>query len=225
MNDKSNLRLPLGKLGPTAGPPGPHPHWDAGGGRPAVSRQQRASSKARWHQAARREVPRVGDSIPDPFLLDVLNGLVSVQHLEDDIAFQVLEGIQTDFLGHSFCRARTRVECHSTTQHPGCGWVSSEHPGATQRLESTSSPISLATHWLVALFFFSFLTASHSLGRSKPQDAVPQLDSGLPEAHATRGPSPLGPAAASDVRLRQKCYRFFWGFARDCYKSGMALSR
>lgn len=44
------------------------------------------------------------DNLPDPFLLDVLNRLVSVQDLEDDLTFQFLEGIQTDFPSHSFSR-------------------------------------------------------------------------------------------------------------------------
>lgn len=74
-----------------------------------MPRGQQAAASKQVAAGCQQEHPdtctHVGNSIPDPFLLDVLNRLVSVQDLEDDLAFQVLEGIQADFPGHSFCRA------------------------------------------------------------------------------------------------------------------------
>lgn len=50
-----------------------------------------------------KKCPTRAPSVPDPFLLNVPNGLVSVQHLQDDVPFQVLQGAQIHFLGHSLC--------------------------------------------------------------------------------------------------------------------------
>lgn len=65
------------------------------------------------------------DSLPDPLLLHVLNGLVSVQDLENDLAFQVLEGIQVDLLGHFSLVSQLQGE------------VSLHEPGAQQPSHSS----------------------------------------------------------------------------------------
>lgn len=74
---------------------------------------------------------------------------------------------------------------------------------APRAFESNPSPISLAAVLLVALFFPSFYCVT-LLRRRTFQEAVPRLGWSLPEPHATWGAFSLGPAAASDIRLRKK---------------------
>lgn len=69
-------------------------------------------------------------------------------------------------------------------------------------LKSAPAPSSLAAVLLVALL--SPFSLCHTPPDEKAGEAVPLLESWLPEPRATQGARSLGPAAATDIRLRQK---------------------
>lgn len=141
------------------------------------------------------------DGVPDPLFLDVLDRLVSVQDLEDDLTFQLLEGVQADFPGHGFSGAETRAEGHSMTERP---WAVRELRVPWNSPTCFKVRLLLFHQQLLGLFFFPLFDCVTLLGRRKPQEAAPQLDSRLPEPHAPRGAFPRSPTAACGVCLSQK---------------------
>ena len=137
-----------------------------------------------------------------------------------------IPGGNSDWLPEPFllsCVDPSWGSLHDLDHAPLCyGWAQSvqEQPCV---LESAPSPISLATVWLVALFFlFNCVTLPR---RRKSQEAVRQLDLWLPESHATQGILSTGPYCCLWWLSKTKAYLFSEVFAREGYKSGMAPSR
>lgn len=136
---------------------------------------------------------RVEDDIPDPLFLDVLDRLVSVQDLEDDLTFQLLEGVQADFPGHAFSGAETRAEGHSMTM---CPWAVCELRVPWNSPTCFKVCLLLFHQQLLGLFFFlPLLTASHSSGEESPKRPSPSSTRGsqslMPPREPFHGALPL----------------------------------
>lgn len=73
----------------------------------AVTRKPRSRAKplsrklqALLDRPGSKRSPRWKRSLPDPFLLGALNSLITIQDTENDVPFQLLEGLQVHFVGH-----------------------------------------------------------------------------------------------------------------------------
>lgn len=212
MNDRSSLPLPLLWGAQLEGrapwpPPLTRPLAEGTPGCPVASKQQRAS---RWQQAASRNTQTLARMWGTAYRILSSSMFWTAWSRYRTWRMTSRSKSWREFrLTSRAIPSVVRSPTSSVTPWPSTPvlCVSSERPGEPHVLESAPSPISLATVSLVALFFplFNCVTL---LRRRKPQESAPQLDSWLPEPHATPGSFSTGPYRCLWCPSNPKAYLF-----------------